>query len=341
MTTTYRRPDPARASDATPVDARVDPDRAAARLEAGDRLRVRDHYSTGAEILAALAERMPAPPVDAPNRRVQMAERRAVARRLLAPVRGHQLALGGGRPIGFLAELYPDRADLDLPFVDLQELRGAWVRYERGVAVPVLGHSLHPFYGTYLPTRMAHLELFAQWLRGGADGVRHAVDVGTGSGVMALMLARAGVPRITATDTSSNAIESVRRELKRVAYPAPIEARVGDLLEPVRAAADLVVFNPPWVPGTPDSPLDDALVYPPGLFARFFDQAHAGLAPGGRVVLVFSNILRLVRPDAPHPIEAELASGRFTLADQLQRRVKAEKGRRTKERVEVWVLARA
>ena len=88
-----------------------------------------------------------------------------------------------------------------------------------------------------------------------------------------------------------------------------------------------------------ESPLDAALVYEEGLFERFFDQSLDQLASGGRVVLIFSNLIELVRPDAPHPLREELARGRLREVQVLRRRVKG--ARRTKERVEVWELERA
>ena len=107
--------------------------------------------------------------------------------------------------------------------------------------------------------------------------------------------------------------------------------------------ADLIVFNPPWTRGPVETLLDRALNYDdPTLFERFFDQAEQRLAPGGRVVLVFSNVTQLVRADDPHPIEVELERGRFVRVNQLKRRIKPPPGRRrTRERVEVWELARA
>ena len=58
----------------------------------------------------------------------------------------------------------------------------------------------------------------------------------------------------------------------------------------------------------------------PALFVRFFDQAHEALAPEGRVVVLFSDIGRLVQPDVEHPLEAELAK----TSKPLQTLVKAE-----------------
>ena len=116
-----------------------------------------------------------------------------------------------------------------------------------------------------------------------------------------------------------------------------------DLLEGVDVSLDLVVFNPPWTRGTPRRALDLAMVFEDGLFERFFDQAFDKLAPGGRVVLVFSNILQLVQPDAPNPIDRELQRGRFVVEERLQRRVKPNRRthKRTREKVQVWVLSRS
>ena len=158
------------------------------------------------------------------------------------------------------------------------------------------------------------------------------------------MLAKAGFTDVWATDSNPNACESARRELTRQASPVPVTVCETDLLTDVPAGAALSGFNPPWPLGPVDNLLDRALNSQGDLFERFFDQALARLAPGGRVVIVFSNVIRLVQPDVPHPIDAELARGRFRLVDMMKRRVKPPPGatgpaRRTKERVEVWELA--
>jgi len=158
------------------------------------------------------------------------------------------------------------------------------------------------------------------------------------------MLARAGFKRVVATDSNPNAIESVHRELTRRPVRSTVELIHGDLLGPGTTPEELIVFNPPWVQGEPSSQVDEGLYFAPGLFERFFDQAETRLAPEGRLVLIFSNIGSLLRPDLPHPIESELLRNRFRLVTKLGRKVKAtpdERGRkrRTKERVEVWELA--
>ncbi len=253
--------------------------------------------------------------------------------------------LEGAPAISLLGELYPKLTAFGLPLVDLEDLANAARRYDEGVHMAVLGRRIHPFYGTYAPTRTTHLELFATWLAGYDGPRRSAVDVGTGCGVLAFMLARAGAEHILATDTNPNAVESVRRELARLDEPLPITPRRADLMGKGRAPADLVVFNPPWTQGDGRRPLDRALTFDGALFPRFFSQAHDRVTPDGRVVLLFSTIMQLLQPELPHPIDEELASGRFELVQKLQRKVKPTTGpdgrrRRTKERVEVWELRR-
>lgn len=347
MPASLHRPDPIATLDATPIDATTPPRAAAQRMMEGETLVVTDHHRTGVRILEALVAKL-RPPRDTSDHLAKQRYRdryRTVAWRLLVPVVGGRLGIPGGPPNGYLGELYRDLDRFWLPLPEVRDLANAWHRYDEGVPMAVLGHPLHPFYGTYLPKRTLHLELFGTWLSSWSGGLGHAVDVGTGSGVLALMLARKGFGRVTATDRNANACESVRRELARLPVPPPVLVRQTDLLTGVEGPVDLIVFNPPWTQGPVDNLLDMALHYDDDLFERFFDQADAVLAPEGRIVLVFSNLLRLVQPDVPHPVDLELERGRFRLDERLTRRVKPEPGtataRRTKERVEVWSLARA
>jgi release factor glutamine methyltransferase len=76
-----------------------------------------------------------------------------------------------------------------------------------------------------------------------------AVDVGTGSGAIALALATEGpFARVVATDLHPEALALARENLDACAPDAPVELRRGDLLEPVRGERfDVVVSNPPYV----------------------------------------------------------------------------------------------
>jgi release factor glutamine methyltransferase len=126
-----------------------------------------------------------------------------------------------------------------------------------------------------------------------------AVDVGTGSGAIALSLATEGpFARVVATDVSDAALALARENHHLAAPGARVELRAGDLLEPVHADRfDVVVSNPPYI-GDEEAPALDAEVRdwePAGaLFAgrggldvirRLVPQAAEVLRPGGLLAL--------------------------------------------------------
>jgi release factor glutamine methyltransferase len=127
----------------------------------------------------------------------------------------------------------------------------------------------------------------------------HAVDVGTGSGAIALALATEGpFARVVATDVSADALALARENHRRAAPAAPVEFRHGDLLEPLRGeTVDVVVSNPPYI-GDEEAPALDAEVrdWEPGgaLFAgrggldvirRLVPGAAEVLRPGGLLAM--------------------------------------------------------
>jgi release factor glutamine methyltransferase len=82
---------------------------------------------------------------------------------------------------------------------------------------------------------------------------RRVLDVGTGTGALALAAARGGAESVTAVDLSrrSAAVAWLNARLHR----APVEVRCGDLYEPVRGRRfDVVVANPPYVPAAGQDP---------------------------------------------------------------------------------------
>ena len=247
MPAVLHRPEPVLRHRAQPVDQNVPLAQAAAWLCEGRSLIVTDRFGTGLDILEALRLQLEDPGEDAGyvKKRAFREAFQAASKRLLAPVVGRKVALPDAPRAGFLAELYPDHADFALPVEDARVLSSAWDWYEQGVHFPVLGYRVHPFYGTYIPARMEHLELFGTWLAKYKGARDRAIDVGTGSGVLALQMAKAGFKQVLATDINPNAIESVARQLQRLPKAPAIELEHADLLGADRGPIDLIVSNPP------------------------------------------------------------------------------------------------
>jgi SAM-dependent methyltransferase len=341
MPAALHRPEPVLRHRAQPVDKNVPMAQVATWLCEERSLIVTDRFGTGLDILAALRVKLedPGESADYVTKRVFREAFQAASKRLLVPVVGRKVALPDAPRAGFLSELYPDHADFALPVEDARVLSSAWDWYEQGVHVPVLGYRVHPFYGTYIPARMEHLELFGTWLAKYQGARDRAIDVGTGSGVLALQMAKAGFKHVIATDINPNAIESVARQMRRLSVAPPIELEHADQFGKDRGPLDLIVSNPPWMKGEVGRTLDLAMYFQDGFFERFYEQSLQRLAPNGRIVFVFSNIIELSQPEVPHPIQTELDRGRFRLVEKMTRKVKPSPGRRTREKVEIWELA--
>lgn len=81
-----------------------------------------------------------------------------------------------------------------------------------------------------------------------AHEAHRALDVGTGSGAIALSLATEGEMEVVATDLSSDALELAGENLRVAAPGARVEFREGSVYEPVTGDLfDVVVSNPPYI----------------------------------------------------------------------------------------------
>jgi release factor glutamine methyltransferase len=123
------------------------------------------------------------------------------------------------------------------------------------------------------------------------------VDIGTGSGVIALSLAaRFPEARVTATDISDDALALARENAARLGLTSRIEFLRGDLLIYVSHVYDLIVANLPYVAANDRETLSREVLRDPevALFGgergdevvrRLIEAAPAKLKPGGLLAL--------------------------------------------------------
>ncbi len=200
-------------------------------------------------------------------------------------------------------------AGTETVLVSLRELLGVIGAHEwrkRGVEIGILGGRVHPHYGVFAPVRNEYLSLVneAPWPHGRLPD--RAFDIGTGSGVLAAILARRGIPRVVATDLDPRAIACARENVERLKLSASTEIVEADLFPQGRAA--LVVCNPPWVPARPSSRIESAIFDPESAMLRgFLARLASHLDAGGEGWLILSDLAVHLGLRSPDWLEKEIS----------------------------------
>jgi len=187
--------------------------------------------------------------------------------------------------------------------VSLRELLGIHSAHEWqrvGLEIPALGtapeNRIHPRYGVFSPVRGEYIQLVAtahlpKPPRGQSQIT--AFDIGTGTGVLAAVLARRGVGNIVATDTDPRALACARGNIAQLGLEEQVSVVEADLFPD--GLASLIVCNPPWLPLRPGSALERAVYDEDGrMLEGFLQGLRAHLAPKGEGWLILSNLAELL-----------------------------------------------
>jgi methylase of polypeptide subunit release factors len=203
------------------------------------------------------------------------------------------------------------------PYVaSLRELQGAIGAHEwraKGVEIPALGGRIHPHYGVFSPVRGEYVDLVAQ---APLPARELAFDIGTGTGVLAAVLARRGVQRVIATDQSDQALACAAENMRRLGLEERVQPRKADLFPEGRAP--LVVCNPPWLPARPGSPLETAVYDPESRMLRGFLRGLAGhLEPEGEGWLIMSDLAERLELRGPGELETWIAQAGLRVVGRM------------------------
>ncbi|ROH87042.1 class I SAM-dependent methyltransferase [Pseudomethylobacillus aquaticus] len=172
----------------------------------------------------------------------------------------------------------------------LQGVTGAYEWYRQGVEVTALNGRIHPRYGVFSPVRGEYVALLAEAaLPAALQQHSLAFDIGTGTGVLAAMLAKRGISKVIATDQDPRALACAADNLQRLQYTQQVQLLATDMFPDGQAA--LIVCNPPWIPARPSAPVEYAIYDPDSRMLRsFLAGLAAHLLPGGEGWLILSDI---------------------------------------------------
>lgn len=169
---------------------------------------------------------------------------------------------------------------------ELLGLIGAHEWRKKGVDIPALGARIHPHYGVFSPVRGEYVQMVAE---APLPSTRLAFDVGTGTGVLAAVLAHRGVARVVATDLAPRALACAKDNVDRLGFAGKVDVVPANLFPD--GVAPLIVCNPPWVPARPSSPLEHAVYDPESQMLKgFLAGLAAHLEPGGEGWLILSDL---------------------------------------------------
>ncbi len=317
----------------------------------GKSVLITEFYSNGMLLLKELQKHLK---IRLPNKTIKeqyafRAEYHRLSNLILLKIINQEVVVEKAPKIGWFDKLYADNNDFLLTFSQVQALNSSWQKYNKGIKVPVLRNKVHPYLGTYFPTRFDHLTLFDNYLKRYKGAKKSAIDVGVGSGVLSFQMVQYGFQKVFATDTNLNAIVGLKEFMGDTKLSRKIELNHGNLFASIEKEVELIVFNPPWLPAiSSEENFDEAVYYNKNLFPKFFAEADNRLAEGGKLLVLFSNQAEIKNLTKENPIEKELAKGiRFKLEKCFKKTIKTtvDKTKRNKnvsvaEEVQLWVLVK-
>ena len=200
---------------------------------------------------------------------------------------------------------------------ELQGIIGAHEWRKKGVQIPALNARIHPHYGVFSPVRGEYVDLVAHAPLPADRAV--AYDIGTGTGVLAAVLAQRGVERVIATDQDPRALACAQENLTRLGLQAKVDLVQTDMFPEGRAS--LIVCNPPWLPARPSAPVEYAIYDPDSRMLREFLQGLSKhLTPQGEGWLIISDLAEHLGLRLPDELSSLIAAAGLRVLGRLDAR---------------------
>ena len=293
----------------------------------GTALLWRGDYQNARQLLQAMARRIDrkprkqgATPAEAfhLHRQAQSQRARTLGMLLIPLDAGYHIPLRRAPEVQTACEeAYGPAAEASI--VSLRELLGLVGAHEwrkKGVAIAALGERIHPHYGVFSPVRGEYVALVDQ---APLPSQALAFDIGTGTGVLAAVLARRGVEHVIGTDQDPRALQCARENIARLGLENQVEIKQVDLFPAGRAP--LVVCNPPWIPARPSSPIEGAIYDPESrMLLGFLDGLKDHLEPGGEGWLILSDIAEHLGLRTRETLLSAIENAGLTVIERLDTR---------------------
>ena len=299
----------------------------------------RGDYQNARNLLQALARRVdrgpregarkkPSTPAEAFHRhRAAQGRRAAILGCLLVPLTAdYRVPLRRGQEVAAacMEALGPGGEDSLISLRGLLALISAHEWRKKGIPMPEVEGRIYPHFGVFSPVRGEYVDLVARAPL--PAGCELAFDIGTGTGILAAVLARRGIRRVVATDQDPRALHCAAENARNLGLTATVEVIAADLFPDGRAP--LVVCNPPWVPAQPSSRVEYAVYDPDSRMLRgFLGGLAAHLTPEGEGWLIISDLAEHLGLRSRDELLGWIAAGGLQVLGRVDTRPKHPKSR--------------
>ena len=215
------------------------------------------------------------------------------------------------------------------PFVvSLRELLGLIGAYEwskNGVEIAAINNKIHPSYGVFSPIRGEYLNLVDTAPLPVPCNL--AFDIGTGTGVLAAILAHRGIKQVIATDNSQRALDCAQKNINQLDMKSTVTVINTDLFpDESYGKADLIVCNPPWLPARPSSVLESA-VYDDGskMLKGVLNGLKAHLSDAGEGWLILSDFAEHLGLRTREELQGWIAAAGLKVIDKIDTKAAHQK----------------
>lgn len=164
-----------------------------------------------------------------------------------------------------------------LSLSDYLAMTGSYEWNRKGIYIDALQDYIYPHFGVFPPTRKDYIPLIDHITVDSAQkqSIR-MLEVGVGTGVLSMILIKQNkVHHVVGTDINPNAVACAQDNIQRRGLNDKFAVMQADLFPASnKVKFDIILFNPPWLPGYAAKRLDEAVYDSPkqDIVRRFLEN---------------------------------------------------------------------